>query len=132
MLAGFVYFALIFALGFALGALRTLVAPDAEGSGRFVAVAAELPVMLAASWLASGAVIRRFEVVAKIGPRLVMGGFAFALLLLAETLLGVLLLGRTPGEQAALYAEPSYALGLAAQIAFALMPAMRLAIGRRA
>jgi hypothetical protein len=55
-----------------------------------------------------------------------MGSLAFALLFLAELLVGALLFGRTPSEHFALYRDASYALGLAAQIAFALMPLVQL------
>lgn len=59
-----------------------------------------------------------------------MGGLAFALLLLAELLVGALLLGRTPAEHFALYAEASHALGLVAQLGFGLMPLVQLRHGQ--
>lgn len=60
------------------------------------------------------------------GARLAMGGVAFALLMAAEMLVGVLLAGRSPAAHLALYREPSHALGLLAQIGFALMPLLQL------
>ena len=55
--AGAAYFAIVFAVGFVLGALRvTFLAPAV---GPLPAVALELPVMLAASWWTCGWLMRR-------------------------------------------------------------------------
>jgi hypothetical protein len=125
MIAGAAYFALVFALGFVLGTARTLLVPDAAGGMRLLAVLIELPVMLVASWFLCRWVVRRFAVAPTAGARLAMGGVAFALLMAAEMLVGVLLAGRSPAAHLALYSEPSYALGLLAQIGFALMPLLQ-------
>jgi hypothetical protein len=118
--AGAAYFAIAFAAGFALGTLRVLVlAPRLGATG---AVLLELPVMLAVSFFAARWTVRRFAVPDRAGPRLAMGGLAFALLILAGTLLGLALFGRTLAAQAATYAEPEAHLGLGAQVLFALMP----------
>jgi hypothetical protein len=124
--AGAIYFALVFALGFLLGTLRTLLVPDTPGRSRLVGVSIELPVMLVASWFASKYVIRCFAVPPTFGARALMGGLAFLLLLLAEFAVGVLLFQRSVAEHLALYADASYALGLAAQIGFALMPLLQM------
>lgn len=124
--AAFAYFALVFALGFVLGAVRTLFVHDAPGQGRLIGVLIELPVMLAASWYLCASVIRRLEVAATPGARSLMGGFALGFLLLAELMVGTLLFGRSAAQHFALYREPSYALGLLAQIAFGLMPLVQL------
>lgn len=129
VLAGTVYFALVFALGFLLGTVRTLFVQDAPGSGRLLGVLIELPLMLGASWVLCRYVIHRFSVASAVVARAVMGGLAFSLLLLAELLVGALIFGRTPGEHLALYRDASYALGLAAQAAFALMPMIQLRWG---
>lgn len=126
VLAGIAYFALVFALGFLLGTVRTLFVQEAPSGGRLVGVLIELPIMLAASWFLCRYVIRRFAVAPTVVDRVVMGGLAFALLLLAELAVGALLFGRTPGEHFALYGDASYALGLAAQIAFGLMPSLQM------
>jgi hypothetical protein len=127
--AGIAYFALVFALGFVLGTARTLLLRDASGGGRLLAVLIELPIMLGASWFLCRSVVRRFAVAPTLAARAVMGGIAFALLMLAELGLGTLLAGRTPGEHFALYRQASYALGLAAQMAFALMPLLQRRMG---
>ena len=130
--AGAAYFLLVFALGFALGTLRTMFVADAPGADRLVGVLIELPMMLIASWLLCAAVVRRLQVPAHAGSRLLMGGIAFALLLLAEMLVGVLLFDRTPAAHFALYRDASYALGLVAQIAFAAFPVIQgQRLGRR-
>jgi hypothetical protein len=131
MKAGVSYFALVFSLGFLLGTIRTLLVPDMPGQSRFVGVLIELPIMLAASWFLCGAVVRRCKVANTISARVQMGAMAFALLIFAEMLVGVLLFGRTPQAHFALYRDASYALGLAAQIVFALMPLLRLRLDRQ-
>jgi hypothetical protein len=124
--AGAAYFGIVFALGFVLGTMRTLVVEEAPGTGRLLGVLIELPIMLVASWLACRHLVGRFGVAATVGARAVMGAVALALLLLAEMLVGALLFGRTAAAHVALYREASYAVGLAAQVAFALMPLARL------
>lgn len=118
---GLVYFAAVFALGFVLGTVRIfLLIPRL---GELGAVAVELPVILTGAWLICGRLLR--------GPRLTaseaaaMGATAFALLMLAETGLSVLLFGRTLSGHFALYAEPAHFLGLAGQLAFAAFPLLR-------
>lgn len=119
--AGPAYFGLVFAAGFVLGTLRTLwLAP---ALGELGAVALELPVMLAVSWLACGAVLRRRPLPA-LPDRAVMGASAFALLMAAEAALALALGVPLPAHLAA-YAEAPRALGLAGQIAFALIPLVR-------
>lgn len=126
VIAGAAYFALVFALGFVLGTVRTLFVRDAPSSGRLVGVLVELPIMLWASWFLCRIVIRRFAVASATADRAVMGGVALGLLLLAELGVGTLLFGRTVAEHFSLYRDASYALGLLAQFAFALMPLLQL------
>ena len=116
------YAAAVFALGVVLGTLRVLVL--APRMGELAAVAAELPVMLAASVGIALAVLRRWPVAPRPGPRLAMGAASFALLLLAETALGLWAFGRTPAELLAGYAAPPGLLGLAGQLGFAAIPAL--------
>lgn len=87
-------FLLVYAAGFILGIVRVLaVAPRA---GELAAVLIEAPFMLAASWLAAGWSIRRFGVPRAAGPRAVMGGAGFLLLMAAEFALAGLLFARPP------------------------------------
>lgn len=131
LVAGTVYFVLVFALGFVLGTVRTLFVQDAPSDGRLVGVLIELPIMLGASWFLCRYAIGRFAVAATVSARAVMGSLAFALLMLAELLVGALLFGRTPVEHFALYSDPSYAIGLVAQIVFALMPVVQIRLEHR-
>lgn len=127
--AAILYFSMVFSLGFALGALRSLLVRDEPGADRLLGVVIEIPIMLVASWYACRYTVRRFVVAPTVGARAAMGGIAFALLQLAEVIAGALLFGRTPIGHFALYADASYALGLAAQVGFALMPTMQLRPG---
>lgn len=121
--AAIAYWAVVFALGFVLGTLRVLwLAPLV---GLIPAILIELPVILAASWMAAGWLVRRFAITTA-GAALAMGGFAFALLMAAEFALALGLMGQTPGQWIAGLCEPHAAIGLAGQTAFALMPCWRL------
>ncbi len=117
-----VYGAAVFAAGFALGTLRVLLV--VPYLGELAAVALEVPVMLCLSWLVAGRVLRRWPLTGR-RQRLAMGGLAFALLMLAETILGITLFGRTLSGVLAAMATPPGLVGLAGQIAFALVPALR-------
>jgi len=118
--AGAAYFGLVFALGFVLGTVRELMVVPRLGP--IAPVLIEVPLMLTASFGAARVVARRLAVPDAAGERLAMGAVAFVLLIAAETLTGLLLMGRSPGEQLAGYGTPRGAIGLAAQIAFALIP----------
>ncbi len=113
------YFAVTFAVAFILGALRqTVVAPRL---GALAAVAIEVPLILGVSWVAAGWAVRRFAVPAGLAPRLAMGGIAFGLLQVSEFGFAAAL-GTPPEAYAAAFFTAPGALGLAAQVAFALMP----------
>jgi hypothetical protein len=118
--AGSIYFLLIFGLGFVLGTLRVLVV--APRLGALAAVLAELPVILTAAWLVCARVTAGFRVPRSWQARLVMGGIAFALLMLAELGLSVVLLGNSLVDYLAAYRAVDGALGLAGQVAFAVFP----------
>jgi hypothetical protein len=111
------YWAGVFALGVVLGTARVLwLAPTI---GELAAVAAELPLMLAASWwlarrLVAGRALTPAEAAA-------MGALALALLLASEALLAIALGQGLRGWFAAL-ASPPGALGLAGQLGFAALP----------
>lgn len=119
LLAALAYWAMVFAFAFVLGIFRTLwLAPQL---GELAAVACELPLVLAASWLAARHVTRRFALTSP-GPALASGLLAFALLLLAELALAQLLAGQSLRQWAAGLTTPPGALGLAGQVGFALLP----------
>lgn len=118
-LAGLLYCALVFALGFVLGSVRVLlVAPT---MGEFSAVLIELPVMMLACWLVSGRLVSQLRI-STLQAALVMGVVAFSCLMVAEFSLGALAFERTIADQLQHWATPAGALGLGGQIAFAVFP----------
>jgi hypothetical protein len=127
--AGIVCLAVVFAAGFALGALRvTLLVPRL---GELGAMALEPPLMLLVSWLACGWLLGAFGVPRHVSTRVPMGGLGFVLPMTAELGLGTVVFGRSLAEQfASLYALPA-APGFAAQLAFGLFRLLRRATGRR-
>ena len=118
--AGAVYFLMLFALGFVMGAIRVMaVAPRI---GALAATLAELPVMLAAGWHFCRWTIRRWQVPPGMPTRWVMTLWFLGLLLAFETFLGATLFGRTVAEQWGALMTLEGLLGLAAQVATALFP----------
>lgn len=122
VLPALLYVAAVFAAAFALGTFRILVL--VPRLGELAAVTLEVPVVLGLSWLVAGRVLRRWPL-PRPGQRLAMGGLAFALLMLGETILGVMLFGRTPAGILAAMATLPGLVGLAGQIGFGLIPALR-------
>lgn len=122
VLPALLYVAAVFAAAFALGTFRILVL--VPRLGELAAVTLEVPVVLGLSWLVAGRVLRRWHL-PRPGQRLAMGGLAFALLMLGETILGVTLFGRTPAGSLAAMATLPGLVGLAGQIGFGLIPALR-------
>jgi hypothetical protein len=86
------YFAPVFAAAFAFGALRVMLIAPAVGA--FAAVAIEVPLILALSWLIAGRVLRRWPMAP--GAALGTGALAFLILMLAEFALAFALSGQTP------------------------------------
>ena len=118
--AGALYFAIVFAAGFVLGALRVIVIMPLIGE--LFAVALELPIILFVSWIACRRLVAQFSVPAMASHRAAMGALAFGLLMLAELGLSVLVFDRSVAEYlAGLQLVPGL-LGLVGQIIFALMP----------
>ncbi|MEQ1827129.1 MAG: hypothetical protein ABL921_14335 [Pirellula sp.] len=118
--AGTTYFALVFVVGFLLGTVRTLVL--ASSVGDFIAVAIELPVILAISWIVCKRVLLRYLVRPAFIERMVVGGSALLFLLGSEAILSVTLAGRSWMEHFGLYKTLPSLLGLFGQILFALFP----------
>ena len=118
LFTGTAYVASVFAAGFVLGVLRTLVLMPLLGE--LTAVLMELPVILSIAWLVCTRILRRWPLL----PRgaLGMGAIAFLLLMGAEAGLSTLLAGRSLAEHLALYAQLPHLMGLVGQLAFALFP----------
>jgi hypothetical protein len=118
-LAAITYWAVVFALGFVLGTVRVLwVIPRV---GLMPATLLELPIILTASWFASGWILRRFAIASR-GEALILGVLAFAILMAAECALAGVLSGETPAQWLAGLRQPHALLGLAGQAVFALLP----------
>ncbi|MFN0114932.1 MAG: hypothetical protein ACKVPY_09675 [Paracoccaceae bacterium] len=122
-IAGALYFLVVFAAAFVIGAIRvTLVAPR---TGALTAVALELPVLLAIAWAAARRLVLSRLPGATLAERAVMGAVAFLILIPAEALLAVLAFGQTPGQFLAAFATAPGALCLAGQLGFAALPAVQ-------
>jgi hypothetical protein len=120
--AGVFYFTLVFAAGFALGTIRTLwIAPRMKIGAR-AAELMEAPIMLAASLVAAGWVVRRLEVPFQLSSRLAMGCVALGLMLLAEFALVVRLRGLTLAQYVATRDPVSGTVYYVALGLFAFMP----------
>ncbi|MGL4728066.1 MAG: hypothetical protein ACRCWO_04855 [Bosea sp. (in: a-proteobacteria)] len=117
--AGWVYFGMIYALGFLLGAVReTWLAPR---FGSFWPRMFEMPFMLAASWFAAWWVVNRYGL--EVGAqRMIMGLTAFVLLMVGEALVSMFAMGRTFAQHVAAYVSLQGGLTLAALAAFAVFP----------
>ena len=120
VIAGSVYFLLLFAFGFLLGTVRVLLVIPYVGT--LVATMLEVPVMLAAAYVVCPRVIRRFKVPPERPARGVMALVFLILLALFESALGSLLFNRTMADQWAALSTPAGMLGLSAQIIAALFP----------
>jgi hypothetical protein len=119
------YVAAVFGVGFVLGTVRVLVLVPRWGE--LAAVAAETPLMLAASWVVARAVLRRWPLPPG-RERLLMGVIALALLIALEFALSVAAFGRPAAEFFDKLATAPGALGLAMQMVFGLIPWLQ---GRR-
>ena len=124
VIVGLGYFGCVFAAGFALGALRmAFIVPLL---GKTVAVAMELPIILVIAWFACRSLVNHFVVPSRLVSRAVMGTVAFALLMVGEGFLSLLLAGRSSIEHLQLYREAPHMLGLAGQVAFAFFPILQI------
>lgn len=124
VLAGLIYFGVVFAAGFALGALRVLVLLPSVGEGP--AVLLELPIMLTIAWFACRSLVARLDVPSSLVARLVMGAVAFSILMLAEAGVAVFAFGRSIAAHLGHYQTLPALLGLSGQLAFALFPVFQV------
>jgi hypothetical protein len=112
------YFAIVFSVGFILGAVRTLVVTPRIGAT--AAVLIELPFILGASWFVATRIVRRIRPAP--ASALAMGAFAFFLLMVAEATIAVTVTNQSLSQwSAALFRTPGW-IGLAGQLAFGLFP----------
>ena len=116
--AGAIYFGTVFSAGFALGVPRTLALMPVVGP--VLAVLIELPLILVFAWLVSARILRRIPLSPE--EAVIMGSVAFALLMLGEAGISILLTGRSLSEHLAIYLEAPHLLGMSGQLAFAAIP----------
>lgn len=125
ILAGLVYGAGMFLLGCALGVVRTLLVEPR--SGALVAVLAEVPLLLAASWAFCGRLVYRFGVPQTLVDRGLMGLAGGALLMLGEAEFAILLDRVSVPDSGNRTA--ARLVGQVGQAGFVLMPLLRLWAG---
>lgn len=118
--SGLAYFALVFAAGFVLGAIRVpFLVPRL---GVRTAELIEMPLMLVVVVLAARFIVRRFSLPAIASVRLGAGFLGLALLLAAELLLALALQDQSPGQAIASRDPVSGSVYLGMLVLFALMP----------
>lgn len=120
LIAGTVYFLMLFALGFVMGTVRVLMV--APRLGEVAATLLEIPVMLIAAFFLCRWVIQKWRVPRRLDWRWLMVLWFLALLFIFESGLGVLLFGRTLAEQLATLTTAAGVLGLSAQLVAAFLP----------
>lgn len=116
--ASLAYFAIVLALGFVFGVLRTLLVEPRIGAAWAVSI--EVPIMLIFAWCIARFLARRSRVTS-IASRLWMGLLALILLVAAETLLGFAF-GQTVSDQIHAYWTARGLWTLLGQVGFAAMP----------
>jgi hypothetical protein len=120
--AGALYFAVVFATGFLLGAIRTLWIVPSFGTRR--AELMEAPIMFATIVLASRWVVRRLALRPSFPGRLAVGLVALGLLLLAEFTFVLWIRGLTIAEYLAGRDPVAGTVYVVLLAAFALMPSL--------
>jgi hypothetical protein len=121
--AGALYAIVVFSIGFILGTIRVLLL--APRLGEATAVIVEVPIMLTASWFVCRWCVDRLDVRRTVPARSLMGLVAFLVLMSAEVGLGAVF-GRSLADQLAIYRSLAGAIGLAAQVIFAIFPVIQV------
>jgi uncharacterized membrane protein YcgQ (UPF0703/DUF1980 family) len=122
--AGFVYFVIVFMIGFVLGAIRVLVV--IPRTGELFAVLIELPLMLSISWFMCKYLIVYFQVPTAIVDRAIMGASGFAFLFVAEVALSTCAFGNSIESTFLNYRTIHGFVGLCGQLTFAVFPMLHL------
>jgi hypothetical protein len=120
---GFIYFLIMFAVGFALGVVRVLlVVPHV---GELYAVLLEVPLMVFISWQVSRWVLRRYFKGNDLQNYLIIGVSALLFLIIVEYLLAVTVFHRSTSEFILGLQSLPGAIGLTGQIIFGAIPVMQ-------
>jgi hypothetical protein len=118
--AGALYAIIVFLIGFVCGTIRVLL----PRLGETTAVTVEAPIMLAASWFVCRCCVDRLGVRRTVPARSLMGLVAFVVLMSAEVGLGAVF-GRSTADQLGAYGSLAGAIGLGAQVIFAMLPVIQ-------
>jgi hypothetical protein len=115
------YFAVVFGVAFCFGAIRgALLVPRV---GELVAVLIELPLILSVSWKSLGWSVRKFDIPPRFVDRIVMGGVAFLLLMVAELTMSVVAFDKTVSNfLQERVSSTSQIVGLMGQVLYGLFP----------
>lgn len=125
IVAGFVYFAVVFGIAFVLGAIRVIFLVPRVGE--VAAVLTETPVVLTVSWRTMTSIVHSTTHLRNVKDRLVMGLAAFCFLMVAELVLSVAAFDKTPQQfLEELTSSPSHVIGLLGQIAYGMFPLAEL------
>jgi hypothetical protein len=123
IIAGALYAAVAFLIGFIFGTLRVMVLVPALSD--LTAVLLELPFILLASWFVCRWCVDRLGVCRSAQARVLMSVVAFVVLMVVEFGLGITL-GRPLIDQLAGFASPAGVIGLTAQVVFGLFPVVQV------
>lgn len=124
LLAGLIYALMTFAVGFLFGTVRVLfLAPRV---GELLAVIAEFPLIIFASYLLARWTIRKTRIPPRPSPRIIMGIAAFATLMVCEIVTSIWLFGNSFAQHLAHYSQPHAWIGVAGQLLFAAIPVLLL------
>jgi hypothetical protein len=133
IVAGFIYFTIVFGIAFVLGTIRVLVL--VPRIGELYAVLIETPIILTVSWMTMTWIVRPKEYQQQqkqqhdktviIENRVVMGMTAFTFLMLAEWILSVVVFNKTTAEfWEDLTSSTPQMIGLLCQVTYGLFPVM--------
>jgi hypothetical protein len=123
IIAGALYAAVVFLIGFIFGTLRVMLLIPALSDT--TAVLLELPFILLASWFVCRWCVDRLGVCRSKQARVLMSVVAFVVLMVAEFRLGITL-DRPLVDQLAGFASPAGVIGLTAQVVLGLFPVMQV------
>ena len=123
IIAGALYAAVVFLIGFIFGSLRVMLLIPALSDTTEVLL--ELPFILLASWFVCRWCVDRLGVCRSAQARVLMSVVAFVVLMVVEFGLAITL-GRPLADQLAGFASPAGVIGLTAQVVFGLFPVVQV------
>lgn len=121
-LPGLLYFVAVYAAGFVLGTLRSIVLEP--NIGTLAATLIEAPLIMAASYFAARYFVRRYLNGTDAAPRLQMGAVALGLLLIAEALMAGPVRGWSFGQWLDHFSTAEGLVSLVLFLIFASIPAL--------